>query len=91
MALSLPKLRLNEIAVKRRSAALISFNLARVASVDPSSTKKTLQVKSAPSSTDSNCTTRASSTVSSFRTGMTTARFCRAIRRFLLNARVLVG
>src|SRR5439155_730940 len=51
MAISLPKLRLSEIALRRRSWALSAFSLASVPSLEPSSTKMTSQSRPRLSST----------------------------------------
>src|SRR5665213_4147200 len=79
MAVSLPRLRRKAIAVKRGSAALTSRRRRSVPSVEPSSTKRTLQARSSPSSTVLMCSTSTPTIASSLKTGMTTAISCRTI------------
>ena len=90
MAISLPKLRLKEMAANRESAAFRSRMRASVPSVDPSSTNSTDQAKSRPSRQLWSSATSASSPAASLRTGMTRVisgrsgtMAARAIARFM--------
>ncbi len=89
MAISLPKLRLKEMAVKRGSAAFCARMRASVPSLEPSSTKSTDQAKSCPSRLLASAATSASRPAASLRTGMTSVisgrsatMAARAIARF---------
>ena len=72
MAISLPKLRLSEIALRRRSWAWMALSVANVASVEPSSMKTTSQSRSRLSSTGRRRAISDGSPRSSLSTGTTT-------------------